>query len=55
MCVCVSPPGSKARDSCRGAMNTLEGIAQRRPFHRVVIFPRDALGTYLQLHASISE
>ena len=32
----------------RGAMNTLEGIAQRRPFHRVVIFLRDASGTYLQ-------
>ena len=31
----------------RGAMNTLEGIAQRRPFHRVVIFLRDASGTYL--------
>ena len=30
------------------AMNTLEGIAQRRPFHRVVIFLRDASGTYLQ-------
>ena len=28
-------------------MNTLEGIAQRRPFHRVVIFLRDASGTYL--------
>ena len=31
-----------------GAMNTLEGIAQRRPFHRAVIFLRDASGTYLQ-------
>ena len=30
-------------------MNTLEGIAQRRPFHRVVIFLRDASGTYLYL------
>ena len=30
-------------------MNTLEGIAQRRPFHRVVIFLRDASGTYLHL------
>ena len=28
-------------------MNTLEGIAQRRPFHRAVIFLRDASGTYL--------
>ena len=30
------------------AMNTLEGIAQRRPFHRAVIFLREASGTYLQ-------
>ena len=29
-------------------MNTLEGIAQRRPFHRIVIFLRDASGTYLR-------
>ena len=49
VCVCVC-----VRDSfelffiSRGAMNTLEGIAQRRPFHRVVIFLRDASGTYLQ-------
>ena len=50
---CVCAPCSH-RDSfelffiSRGAMNTLEGIAQRRPFHRVVIFLRDASGTYLQ-------
>ena len=34
-------------------MNTLEGIAQRRPFHRVVIFLRDASGTYLHFSFSI--
>ena len=34
-------------------MNTLEGIAQRRPFHRVVIFLRDASGTYLHFSLSI--
>ena len=51
--VCVCAPCSH-RDSfelffiSRGAMNTLEGVAQRRPFHRVVIFLRDASGTYLQ-------
>ena len=57
--VCVCAPCSH-RDSfelffvlSRGAMNTLEGIAQRRPFHRVVIFLRDASGTYLNLGGSL--
>ena len=51
VCVCVTPVSKEDASNnsplvvkqvrCRGAMNTLEGIAERRPFHCVVIFPRE--------------
>ena len=51
-CVCVwtSVANRKCRlQHCRGAVDILEGTAQRRPFQFVVIWIGDAQSTYLRV------
>ena len=55
MCVCVWTSVAKRKyrfQYCRGAVDILEGTAQRRPFQFVVIWIEDAQSTYLRVFMS---
>ena len=52
---CTSVSGAKRKYrflDCRGAVDILEGTAQRRPFQFVVIWIGDAQSTYLRVFMS---